>query len=80
MKLDAKFYGEIRKVKDDTLVPGDELVEIRLAGPAELLGDLLMHRGIGIQRRGGPQGGAHGATSDAMGVKARASSSACRTV
>jgi hypothetical protein len=24
MKLDAKFYGEIRKVKDDSLVPDDE--------------------------------------------------------
>ena len=23
-KLDAKFYGEIRKVKDDSLVPDDE--------------------------------------------------------
>jgi len=26
MKLDAKFYGEIRKVKDDTIVPDDEYV------------------------------------------------------
>lgn len=26
MKLDAKFYGEIRKVKDDSLVPDDEWV------------------------------------------------------
>lgn len=26
MKLDAKFYGEIRKVKDDSLVPDDEYV------------------------------------------------------
>lgn len=26
MKLDAKFYGEIRKVKDDTVVPDDEYV------------------------------------------------------
>lgn len=26
MKLDAKFYGEIRKVKDDSLVPEDEWV------------------------------------------------------
>lgn len=26
MKLDAKFYGEIRKVKDDSLVPEDEYV------------------------------------------------------
>lgn len=25
-KLDAKFYGEIRKVKDDSLVPDDEYV------------------------------------------------------
>lgn len=25
-KLDAKFYGEIRKVKDDSIVPGDEYV------------------------------------------------------
>lgn len=24
MKLDAKFYGEIRKVKDDTIVPEDQ--------------------------------------------------------
>jgi hypothetical protein len=24
MKLDAKFYGEIKKVKDDTIVPEDE--------------------------------------------------------
>jgi hypothetical protein len=24
VKLDAKFYGEIRKVKNDTLVPDDE--------------------------------------------------------
>lgn len=24
MKLDAKFYGEIRKVKDDSIVPDDE--------------------------------------------------------
>lgn len=26
MKLDAKFYGDIRKVKDDSLVPEDEYV------------------------------------------------------
>lgn len=26
MKLDAKFYGEIRKVKDDSVVPEDEFV------------------------------------------------------
>src|SRR5579863_5629487 len=26
LKLDAKFYGEIRKVKDDSLVPEDEWV------------------------------------------------------
>lgn len=26
LKLDAKFYGEIRKVKDDSLVPDDEYV------------------------------------------------------
>ena len=26
MKLDAKFYGEIRKVKDDSLVPDDEYI------------------------------------------------------
>lgn len=26
MKLDAKFYGEIRKVKDDSIVPEDEYV------------------------------------------------------
>lgn len=26
MKLDAKFYGEIRKVKDDSIVPDDEYV------------------------------------------------------
>lgn len=26
MKLDAKFYGEIRKVKDDSIVPEDEFV------------------------------------------------------
>lgn len=26
MKLDAKFYGEIRKVKDDSLVPEDEYI------------------------------------------------------
>lgn len=25
-KLDAKFYGEIRKVKDDSVVPDDEYV------------------------------------------------------
>lgn len=25
-KLDAKFYGEIRKVKDDSIVPNDEYV------------------------------------------------------
>ncbi len=25
-KLDAKFYGEIRKVKDDSVVPPDEYV------------------------------------------------------
>lgn len=24
MKLDAKFYGEVRKAKDDTVVPEDE--------------------------------------------------------
>lgn len=24
MKLDAKFYGEIRKVKDDSVVPEDQ--------------------------------------------------------
>ena len=26
MKLDAKFYGEIHKVKDDSLLPEDEYV------------------------------------------------------
>jgi hypothetical protein len=26
MKLDAKFYGNIRKAKDDSLVPDDEYV------------------------------------------------------
>lgn len=26
MKLDAKFYGEIRKAKDDSIVPDDEYV------------------------------------------------------
>ena len=26
MKLDAKFYGEIKKVKDDSVVPEDEYV------------------------------------------------------
>jgi hypothetical protein len=26
MKLDAKFYGELRKVKDDSIVPDDEYV------------------------------------------------------
>lgn len=26
MKLDAKFYGEVRKVKDDSIVPDDEYV------------------------------------------------------
>lgn len=26
MKLDAKFYGEIRKVKDGSVVPDDEYV------------------------------------------------------
>lgn len=26
MKMDAKFYGEIRKVKNDTLVPDDEYI------------------------------------------------------
>lgn len=26
MKLDAKFYGEVRKVKDDSVVPDDEYV------------------------------------------------------
>lgn len=26
MKLDAKFYGDIRKVKDDSIVPEDEYV------------------------------------------------------
>lgn len=26
MKLDAKFYGEIRKVKNDEIVPEDEYV------------------------------------------------------
>lgn len=26
MKLDVKFYGEVRKVKDDSLVPDDEYV------------------------------------------------------
>lgn len=26
MKLDKKFYGEIRKVKDDSVVPEDEYV------------------------------------------------------
>lgn len=25
-KLDAKFYGEIRKIKDDSVVPDDEYV------------------------------------------------------
>jgi hypothetical protein len=25
-KLDAKFYGEIRKVKDDSIVPDDEYI------------------------------------------------------
>lgn len=26
MKLDAKFYGDVRKVKDDSRVPDDEYV------------------------------------------------------
>ncbi len=26
MKLDAKFYGEIRKVKDDSVVPEEEYI------------------------------------------------------
>lgn len=26
MKMDAKFYGEIRKAKDDTIVPEDEWI------------------------------------------------------
>lgn len=26
MKLDAKFYGEIKKIKDDSVVPEDEYV------------------------------------------------------
>jgi hypothetical protein len=26
MKLDAKFYGEVRKIKDDSIVPDDEYV------------------------------------------------------
>lgn len=26
MKLDAKFYGEIRKAKDDSIVPDDEYI------------------------------------------------------
>lgn len=26
MKLDAKFYGEVRKVKDDSIVPESEYV------------------------------------------------------
>lgn len=26
VKMDKKFYGEIRKVKDDTIVPDDEYV------------------------------------------------------
>jgi hypothetical protein len=26
MKLDAKFYGELRKAKDDSVVPDDEYV------------------------------------------------------
>lgn len=26
MKLDAKFYGDVRKVKDDSAVPDDEYV------------------------------------------------------
>lgn len=26
MKLDGKFYGEVRKVKDDSIVPDDEYV------------------------------------------------------
>lgn len=26
IKLDAKFYGEIRKVKDDSIVPDDEYI------------------------------------------------------
>jgi hypothetical protein len=26
MKLDAKFYGQIRKIKDDSVVPDDEYI------------------------------------------------------
>lgn len=26
LKMDAKFYGEIRKVKDDSIVPDDEYI------------------------------------------------------
>lgn len=43
MKLDAKFYGEIRKVKDDSLVPDDEYV-VFLAKDNAFAEALLVYR------------------------------------
>ena len=31
MKLDAKFYGEIRKAKDDSLVPDEWVARLQAA-------------------------------------------------
>lgn len=43
MKLDAKFYGEIRKVKDDSTVPDDEYI-VFLVKDAALLDTLRYYR------------------------------------
>jgi cytochrome c oxidase assembly protein Cox11 len=44
-KLDAKFYGEIRKVKDDSVVPDDEYV-VFLAKDTAFAQVLPMYRSI----------------------------------
>lgn len=44
-KLDAKFYGEIRKVKDDSIVPDDEYV-VFLAKDSAFAMAILTYRDI----------------------------------
>ena len=48
MKLDAKFYGEIRKVKDDSVVPDDEYV-VFLAKDTAFARALLYYRKMCVE-------------------------------
>jgi hypothetical protein len=45
-KLDAKFYGEIRKVKDDSIVPDDQYIVFLVKDDAFAL-TLPIYRSIG---------------------------------